>query len=117
MNEEKLLEIAVKLLERTRAGEIPWSETADTKKFSAAYPEYAVTISIDDYNVDYVFSVANEKGIQIESVDTDKLRGLGSEIFSTGRRTLSQLHGLARRQALKSDEILDDLLTRLSSDV
>ena len=122
MNEEKLLDIASKLLERSQAGDIAWSETADTNTYSAAFPEYSVTILILDYKTfkhpnNYAFSVYNDKGMQVESIETSLERHIEeSELSSGAWQTLSRLYDIARSQALKSNEILDDLLTRLSSD-
>ena len=116
MNDEKLLEIAARLLERTLAGEIPWSETADANTFSTAFPDYSVSIAFDPpgflitgaSNTSYVFSVFNEKGTVVEST-----RGSTNALVDT---VLKPLYESARSRTLKSEEILDDLLTRLSTD-
>ncbi len=121
-SDEKLLKIASKLYERSMSGDISWSETADLNKFSAAFPDYSVTIAHYDSQVDflmgtYIFSVYNEKGTEIESVQGDYgLRDSEEGTFRTSADMLAPLYQAARRQALKSDEILDDLLTRLSGD-
>ena len=121
MNNEKLLKIAKKLIERSQAGEIGWSETADANTYSAAFPEYSVTIAHyrapNDFLGIYAFSVYNEKGTEIESVRGDNIVKFTDQgIDETSAQQLAPLYEVARRQALKSDEILDDLLTRLSSD-
>ena len=117
MNDEKLLEIAEKLLERTRAGRIVWSETVDSNTYTAAFPDYSVTIAyIQPTMVNagttsfdgYIFSVFNENGTEVES--TRYGGGKGAETI------LGALYESARSRALNSDEILDDLLTRLSGD-
>ena len=104
MSDEKLLKIAEKLLERTRAGEIPWSETASPDNFAAPFPEYAVTVQEYSGRI-YRFSVHNEKGTVVESTS---LKGVDT--------ILGRLYESARSRVLKSDEILDALLNRLSGD-
>ena len=122
MSDERMMAIATKLLERTRKGDVGWSDTADEDAFTVAYPTYSVSLRkiSPTYPVSlgtippvmapnyYVLSVRNAYGSEIES--------LPIRLSEDGFETLRDLFQLAKRIALKADEVLDDLLGRLSKE-
>ena len=106
MSNEKIAAIADKLLEKSAKGEVAWSDTADARTFSVVFPDYSISVRSDyDY---YEMSVHDERGNVVES-----LSGIMNEENYSKLRTLFES---ARRSALKSDEVLDNILERLSDD-
>ena len=108
MSDERMIAIASKLLERTRKGDVGWSDTVDENTFSVAYPEYSVLIRRAADGRTCVLSIQNVHGSEVQS--------LRLAPYETEFETLDELLQLARRTALKTDEVLDDLLGRLSKE-
>jgi len=108
-DKEKLLQIAAKLLERTRAGTIEWDETADEATFETSMAKYSVnvTCAVEEGGPMVTLAVLNDKGNKIEKLSdfADDQKG----------NVLAQLYELARRKALRVDESLDDLLHTLDA--
>ena len=107
MSDNRLVAIAEKLLDQSRRGEISWVETADESSFSVAFPTYSVSIQRPDSST-YAVGVYNKNGTEIDSI-TARRRDV--KLY----KTLQVLFIIARRVALKTDQVLDDLLDRLSS--
>jgi len=80
----------------------------DESTFSVEYPTYSVSIRRPRGRDFYMLSVNNQYGTALKSLEIPE----GQD----GYETLKELFEIARRIGLKSDEVLDDLLVRLSSD-
>ena len=128
MSIDKLATIAEKLLEQSRLGQVGWSDTADEDRFSAVYPEHSVTISSELRERPVASAFLDP--ISFRPPRTERYRvyglavhdGLGREVESVAvndrednYQAFEELFQLARRKALKTDEVLDDLLERLSA--
>lgn len=106
MNDEKIIAIAERLLEKSEKGEVAWSDTADSDTFAVDFPDSS--ISIITARRYYAIIVHNERGTIVESMRANE----GDENYST----LANLFESARSMVLKSDEVLDKILKRLSGD-
>lgn len=103
-DEEKLLQIATRLLERTEAGGVQWNETADESMFETSMERYSVNVfkTKDGFPG---LSVVNDSGRVIDT--------LVLNFAQEGSETLNNLHELARRDALRVEGALDDILKTL----
>ena len=110
-------DVVEKLLERTTEGQVPWKPTADESTFAASFGSMSLLISTHERQAvlgkrtEYKLSVSgesvlDEKGYEIESA-------VYTAEFSSGILPLSDVYRLAKRQALKIDERLQELVTLL----
>jgi hypothetical protein len=106
----KLIEIASLLIQRTEVGTITWNETTDDNKFQTSFEDYSIIVSASPGMIGYNFSLfmLNKTGREIASVATPLPDQASNKL-------LSVLFGMARRQALKIDQALDEVLNRLKS--
>ena len=109
MSNEKIVDVAQKVLSQSKQGQLPWAETSDEYRFVVSFPKSSVSISRRPWEHDrdwiYVFSVHNQLATEVDTLRSnpgDNLHNMLEELFEN-----------ARRVALKPDEVLDDLLTRL----
>ncbi len=109
MADTKLLEIAEKLLERTRNGEVNWRETVDSNEFIVSFPKQTLAIE-KMIRGTYQISLVNERGNTIESLRSP------SSIDFQGGKILQDLFELARRRALQIDIRLDEALNALDQE-
>ncbi len=109
----------VKLLQvRTLDGDIEWEETARPGVYQAAFPKYAVSISTrrnrdDPEETDYFVTIHNEEGKAVEQKSDIDLRGQG---LSEAYPLMQEIYDTARRQALGTDKVLEDLLSYLGEE-
>ena len=104
MADPQMLEIARKLLERTRNGEVNWKETVNRTEFVVSFPKQSLTVDSSYDNV-YSLSLVNEKGTTVDSIR------LNAE--DEGYETLQALYVLTRRQALQVDARLAETFAAL----
>ena len=107
MSDERLVVIAEKLLERSREGEVDWSETVDENKFSASYPNYSVSVSKERRG--HRFTAHNRHGTEVDSLQAQY-------DVEAHWHLLKELFELARHVGVKTDEVLDGLLDRLEKE-
>ena len=90
-------------------------------RFSVDFPESSVSIS-RTRSADYLLSVLNELGTEVDTLLASKKpeqdpRESGQPIrIPDYYHTLEELFVIAQRTALKPDDVLDNLLARLSAD-
>lgn len=114
---ERLLVLAERLLQRTEAGKISWSRTAEenTFLFNGTSSSVAVEGHVDR-DGDFVGSlrVLNERGSEVDTLRTDFGDGAGGR-WTPARHNelLRKLHSSARGSALRINEVLDVLLNEL----
>jgi len=130
MTKQKLLELANRLLEKTRAGTQRWEASASDQAFLTSFPKYSVKIGrvLDDDGENWVtvIWIYNEVGNEIEAAREDVLsERLGSPLSETFPRhserlqapsvsdVLKELYDEARRSALNVEGVLDELLASL----
>ncbi len=126
MTEQKIFELAGRLLERTRAGAQHWEAAVSDQTFLTSFPKYSVKIGrvSDEYGQNWttVIWIYNEAGTEIEAAREDvlseKLQGSSETLSkrlqaSSVADVLKELHEEARRIALNVEGALDELLASL----
>ncbi len=117
--EQKLWQLVKRLLEKTIEGSISWEATPRGNNYQTAFPKFSVRIGeirpSGQEAPDYVITVYDEDGLEIERASDVELRNSVEELKISGDafRTMSDLYSRARRAALGVDEALDHLLSSL----
>ena len=109
MIDEKLARLTAALLDKTQAEKVIWEPTASENVYLANFSKYAVSVRLVPYDEtipDYVLSLLNEDGVDIE---TKTARRKGEENYEE----LEQLFNLARRSAYNVEEGIDTILEAL----
>lgn len=106
---QKLLEIIVRLLEKTNTRQLHWEITASDSKYLTSLPKYSVIIS--EEGEDYVLYITNpyQSNAIIERVADGELREIDPKAFVKMRN----LYESARRNARGADQAVDDILNFL----
>jgi len=126
MTEQKVFELANRLLEKTRAGTQHWEASASDQAFLTSFPKYSVKIGRvwDEHGENWITAIwiYNEAGNEIEAAREDvlseKLQSsshgpVESMNASVVAGVLKDLYEEARRSALNVEGALDDLLASL----
>ena len=86
MANEKLIELARKMVSKTRAGELPWEQTLRENVFSVSFPKYSVSIvqvpETDQSWGTYTLSVFNETGRLLDTLTADEARQMSISLRS-----------------------------------
>lgn len=117
----KLIKISNALLTQTKQGRLTWVPTNKLDNFEVSFPDYSVRISnkkggpLLPHFGQFEVEIYNNEGRVIETGTSDEMKKEAIPEASHIEEVLSELHDLARRQALGTDKALDDLLSRLNS--
>ena len=123
--EEKLWELIQRLHKRSREGSVAWEVAAGRREmYQVSFPNTTVRITEETGEADepdYVILVLNEEGRIVERASDVQLRNSvealqdipGPSVTFTVMRELFQM---ARRKALGSEKVLDDLLSTLGDE-
>ena len=95
--------LVARLLDKTRAGEIAWRESARPGEYSVSFPNSSIGIVNDSGR--YLVRLYNESGLLIDETMVKRQPVL---------QQMTDLLHLARRQALRVDETLQELLKELA---
>ena len=110
----KLAELVDKLLRQTLQNEVKWEETAKPGIYQAAFVNFSVHISKSQSSsdvTDYLISIFNEDGSEVETFDDNDLREFDSE---TGYyEKMKELYETARRMALGTENAINKILSIL----
>ena len=109
-----MTDILAKLLERTRAGKVPWKPTNHDDTFAAIVGELSVVIDMDWRGIGSdmpTLRVLNSAGRLVDWINVDTSDG------SVHKGDLDALYLMARRAALVTGRELDDLLAALDSEL
>lgn len=114
MSDDKLRMLIKRLLVKTIAGEVRWSETPSQEAFQASFPSYSVEVECAG-GATY-FRVYNSEGRVLDWTSDKVIEHEDKENFdeSDDAEKLIELYGLARRQALGVERALDELLATLT---
>ena len=119
MTNPKMARLLARLVEKTDQGKVSWEETEQTDVYQAAFPGYSVRISYREATgllalgtTDYLLSIFNEDGTQIDEASDVDLKSDYSDSFNR----MKKLHEDARRKALGVDEALDKILAELDKE-
>lgn len=114
MADDKLRKLINRLLDKTRAAELHWSETPSKEAFQVSFPSYSVEVDCSD-EVTYL-RVYNSEGRIIDETSDRAIMfdDFGSNFQSGDVEKIQELYRLARRQALGVDRALEELLATLT---
>ena len=111
--EEKLFELATKLVAKTDAGDVSWEETGEASKYLTTFPHMSVAIastSIEDRwgntKPGHAISLIDSEGRPIEHLELEK--------HPQQSNPLADLFVRAKRQAFRVDQVLDEILAELA---
>jgi hypothetical protein len=105
---EKLVD---RLIELSRSQKLPWQETGDERAFVALLPKFSVAIKkVRGTAGDYTFRVVDDFDRLIDEVTASQSPDLPQD---GSRKKLGELYELARRNAVRADDALSDLLASL----
>jgi hypothetical protein len=120
---EKQKRLVDLLLQRTKQSHLDWHEAIASNAFQVALSDTTVRIRATPT------AIADEEGVHDYWIDLVNGNGTVVDTFSdmnlhydTAVRTgewfgkMRDLHDMARRKALRSDEVLDQVLSELSDD-
>lgn len=115
---QKRKKLINELVSKTISGGISWDSTISDNVFKVDFRRSGLKIVED--GADYSLSVINSAGIVVDSFTDNELDGRSINLGSLGEGTSTEyyikmrdLYFQARRIALGSDEVLDDILKEL----
>ena len=107
MDQYKLLDIADKLLARSKLGAVDWQVSEVEKTYMVTYTHSAFLVSSDELSPNYYrISAINEDEVEVDSLEFQDSNDDAYTLVST-------LYGLAKRQAMGVDKVLDTLLQEI----
>lgn len=109
---ERMARLLDLVWDRTRKGEMPWRDTTDDDVFEANLSGNSFGIAEQGHDK-YRFSVYDSQGRCLEFIETYVGEQWKPETRSSNEK-LADLFDIARRQALRIEENLDDLIRALS---
>jgi hypothetical protein len=110
--QEQTAKLVDKLIELSEQGKVNWQETAEEDAFLASVGKFVVTAAKADLQYPgYTFTIADQVGRILEEARVED-RGTyeGADHYYS---RLAALFEMARRQALKVDEALTEMLSSL----
>ena len=109
---EKHRRLVEALLEKTMNGLIAWKETAEDGTYQVSFASNSLQIKEGGANnADIIIDLINDEGVAVDSFSDRDI-----EAFEPGQyfRMMQDLYQRARRIALGSEQILDDILGELT---
>ena len=109
-----MTDVLAKLLDRTRAGKVPWKPTNHDDTFVAIVGQVSIVIDMDWRGIGGdmpTLRILDSNGRLIDWINVDTHEG------AVYKRDLDDLYYMARRAALVTGTELDDLLAALDSDL
>ena len=96
-----------KIEKLTLSGKLDWVPTEKYDVFQTSFPNFSLRIypQADDY----VISIFNSEGVELESATDEELSNFLNESYSKMR----SLHAAARGYSLGVEQALDEILTEL----
>lgn len=112
---EKLGILAVKLRDRTVAGDVNWEETAKTGVYQATFSDNTIQISLSlsevPDEVDVTVVVLNDVGNEIESFTDSDIGPLIED--ETAYKVMRETYDTARRMALGTEQVINSIIEAL----
>ena len=123
MTEEKLVQLADKIEERSAAGTMRWEQTASNNEFQTTLSSFVIRIvcSPGENGIDYAIRLTDSNGEELESITDVELSKLTRKISrgvnsKGGFEVMESIFKNAKRQALGVDKALDDILSELDDE-
>ena len=112
---EKLGILAVKLRDRTVAGDVNWEETAKTGVYQATFSDNTIQISLSlsevPDEVDVTVVVLNDVGNEIESFTDSDIGPLIED--ESAYKVMRETYDTARRLALGTEQVINSIIEAL----
>lgn len=115
---EKQKKLVERLLDKTKQGKLEWRETVDTNRFRLSFSDSGLEIYSKgrqgQFEDDYIISMINAEGSVVDAfsdVDLNQSEVVAPDVSWYSK--MMELHSLAKRRALGSDEVLDTILNEL----
>ncbi|SRR5712692_9326475 len=112
MEDTKAIEFFQGVLSKTRAGRIRWQPTAEESAYIAALGGQ-FTLSISQYDVQYEFP-HERYALALKDQDGRVLTTITNTDDGVDPQDIRELYETARRQALRVDDKIDQVLGELS---
>lgn len=115
MSFERQKHLVERLLNKSRSGELAWRESIRPDEFQVAFPSSGVQIrSTKSGNfTDFHISLIDSSGRVVDGFGNDQLDRDGPYKSGSWSRPLSELYELARRSALRADDVIDSILVEI----
>lgn len=117
MSLQKHARLVELLLRRSNAGVLEWKEGIEVSTFQVSFKDKSVRIRHNEYGgrVSYEVDLINEEAAVVDTFSDEELdrEDGGSFWFSQ----LRDLFEVARRTALGSEKVLNDILSELEDDI
>lgn len=111
---ERLMELAGRLLSLTRQGKIHWSQgEASSYEYSTATSSVLVSNDDEDGRHPFTLEVYNDSGNVVDQLKTGYT---ATHMAYAWNDLIEELYTVARRDALDIDKVLDEILAQLPTD-
>jgi hypothetical protein len=109
MADANLLNLMMKLYQKTTEGKVKWERTAKEDVYISSFPEYSIQLGkIGGGLIPTLYlSIFDSNGLQVESYQKPPL---GDDVAS---KYLTNLYEIARRNAMGADKAIIDILKNL----
>lgn len=109
--DQRMYSLLTRLIARTEAGSVQWERGGREESYIYSLPDASVVIETKDRDDShpYRFRVVNDMGDTVDEITVSPFEASSSEA--------EELYRLAKRSALRVDETLDALLSRLDDDL
>lgn len=118
MSLEKYGNLVERLLRKTRDGSLEWKTSVQEGRYQISFKDNAVRIRAreDEENPMVFLELINDEGVVAETINDEELDSSIPRDKHFWYKEMATLYGLARRSALGSDKILDEILNDLDED-
>jgi hypothetical protein len=112
---EQIERLVTRLTELTEQDKVAWHETANPTSFLAPVGEFVVTVSRGGSALygGYTFEILDKAGRTIDGALATFIGAEKDQVGNQNWQRLGRLHELARRNALKADKAVSELLSSL----
>jgi hypothetical protein len=116
---EKQKKLVTMMLDKTKRGDLEWTEAFRDGLFQVAFSDISVRIHAQEgeyETVDYSIEVLNGEGNVVDSITDDELISAKTDTETVSwYAVMQELYATARRTALGTEAVLDELIGRLEA--
>ena len=113
MDDPKALQLFREVLAKTKAGRMRWEPTANETEFFNVLPSGSTLLVSKSRQQDSYGNYDDDFALVLRNGEQDLLR-VASDVQGVGLRGLSELYEFVRRQALRVDATVDQVLGDLA---
>lgn len=113
---EKFFHFLDALHKKTLSNKVTWESTNVDNIYQVDFSKYSVQVSFVEHGFDehnFCITIYNNEGNVMESFDDEELTNAGKP---ESYKVLKEIYETARRQALGTEQALDELLNALQDD-